>query len=77
MPLVANTITIEPSDTHERADRKGKKCTAMQKSQSPVVARTGTQMSNSLMGVGHTEPAPTTAPSIGCLIALSLWMKLN
>ncbi len=24
MPLVANTITIEPSDTHERADRKEK-----------------------------------------------------
>jgi len=42
MPLVANTITIEPSDTHERADRKEKKCTAMQKTQSPVVARRGT-----------------------------------
>ncbi len=71
MPLAANTITIEPSDTHERADRKEKKCTAMQKSPSPVVARRGTPLSNSLMGVGHSEPAPTTAPSNGCLTVLS------
>ncbi len=39
MPVVANTITIEPSNTHERADRKGKKCTAMQKTESPVVSQ--------------------------------------
>ncbi len=25
----------------------------------------------------HSEPAPTSAPSTGCLLLLTLWMNLN